>query len=95
MPRVFLLPTLIVSSYIFYGWGAGFFVLLLACTSSMDYLLALYFSDKYDKRRYGIIISAIIVAIKELRDEYLKKQYARLERIREGTEESHSFVRFE
>ena len=60
VPRIFLLPTLIISSYIFYGWGAGFFVLLLAGTSTIDYLLALYFNDKHEKRRYGIIISAII-----------------------------------
>ena len=59
-PRILLFPTLIISSYIFYGWGASFFVLLLAATSTMDYLLALFFTDKEGRKRYGIIISAII-----------------------------------
>ena len=59
-PRILLFPTLIISSYIFYGWGAGFFVLLLAATSTMDYLLALFFNDKEGRKRYGIIVSAII-----------------------------------
>ena len=52
-------------------------------------------NEKYSNEELIKGLSHIVENKYLTNDEYLKKQYARLERIREGTEESHSFVRFE
>jgi len=59
-PRALLYSVLIVASYVFYGWGAGVYVLLLAATSAMDFIIALRCHDKSEWRRYGIILSGVV-----------------------------------
>jgi alginate O-acetyltransferase complex protein AlgI len=58
-PRILLFPILIVASYFFYGWGAGFYIILLFITSLIDYGIAIYCSDDIRLRKYGIIASGI------------------------------------
>jgi alginate O-acetyltransferase complex protein AlgI len=59
-PRALLYPLLIIASYVFYGWGAGFYILLLAGTSMMDFAIALQCHGKPERRRYGIILSGVV-----------------------------------
>jgi alginate O-acetyltransferase complex protein AlgI len=59
-PRAVLYPILVVSSFVFYGWGAGLYTILLAFTSMLDYVIALKFMGDPLTRRRGIIVSAVI-----------------------------------